>query len=376
MIKKVFLGLVVLVLIIICFFIFSKEEKEELVKIKPSIQDLKISVEAVGKVYTDSLVEVATLANGEIKDFRVKLGDKLKKGDIIAILDDETEKNQLASEESKLVNLLDEKNSANVSLEEAKNKFTSQETLYNKGASSKDSYLSAKSNYYAAIAKLSSIEASIKQTKANIASYKNNLDLTVVKAPIDGVVISVYASLGQTINSRTSSPTLIKMANLDELKVKMQIPQNDVAKLKAGQVVEYIPLSDGAVKKSTYLSSVDDADVTVVANSSTDGAVYYYARFDAYNDKDLKIGMDVQNTIIIQDIKDALTIPINYLSKDKGGYYVNIADLSEQGYKKSYVKLGLSDDFNIQILSGLNKDDEIVLLNKSLGASNDKVKMR
>lgn len=375
MIKKSFLSLVFLVLIITCFFIFSKEEKQEIIKIKPNIQDLKISVEAVGKVYTDSLVEVATLANGEIKDFRVKLGDKLKKGDIIAILDDKIEKNQLASEESKLANLLDEQNSAIVSLEEAKNKFISQETLYNKGASSKDSYLNAKSNYYAAIAKLSNVKALIKQTKVNITSYKNNLDLTVVKAPIDGVVISVYASLGQTINSRTSSLTLVKMANLDELKVKMQIPQNDIAKLKVGQLVEYVPLSDGVGKKSAYLSSVDDADVSVVANSNSDGAVYYYARFNAYNDKDLKIGMDVQNTIIIKNIKNALTIPINYLSKDNNGYYVNIVDSSDKGYKKSYVKLGLSDDFNIQILSGLNKDDEIVLFNNNLGVNNDKTKM-
>lgn len=362
--KKILVILIVIIIGIFSFTYFGGKEADNNFRIiKPKRMDLSINVEAVGKAYAPSLVNVATLANGEIKEFRVKLGDKLKKGDIIAILDDEKAKNDLAIEKSKLTSLTDEEVAARVYLNELYSKLQTQEKLLNKGASSKESYLNAKTNYYNAKAKLSSIKAQIIQTNANISTMQESLDETIVKAPIDGSVIGVYASLGQTINSKQSSPTLIKLANLDEMEVRMQIAQNDVSLLKVGQKITYTPLSDGASTKEANINSIDSADVSVIDNTSTSGAVYYYARYFVNNNPELKIGIDVQNTIEIDVVKNALTLPINYINKDNKGYFINIKDNSEIGYKKAYITLGKSDNFNIEITSGLSDDDEVVITN-------------
>lgn len=362
--KKILIILVIIIIVILGFVIdLDSGANQNFRVIKPKIMDLSIKVEAVGKAYAPSLVNVATLANGEIKDFRVKLGDKLKKGDIIAILDDEKAKNDLAIEKSKLTSLKDELVAAEVYLNELYTKLKTQESLYNKGASSKENYLSAKTSYYNAKAKLSSIKAQITQTNANISTMQESLDETIVKAPIDGTVISVYASLGQTINSRQSSPTLIKLANLDEIEVRMQVSQNDLNLLKVGQKVIYTPLSEGSSTKEATINSIDNADVSVIDNVSSSGAVYYYARYFVNNNPELKIGIDVQNNIEIDVVKNALTLPINYINKDNKGYYVNIKDNSEIGYKQAYITLGKSDNFNIEITSGLSADDEVVITN-------------
>lgn len=362
--KKILAILIVIIIGIFSFAYFSNDETNNNFRIiKPKRMDLSINVEAVGKAYSPSLVNVATLANGEIKEFRVKLGDKLKKGDIIAILDDEKAKNDLAIEKSKLISLNDEEEAARVYLNELYVKLQTQEKLLSKGASSKENYLNAKTNYYNAKAKLSSIKAQIIQTNANISTMQESLDETIVKAPIDGSVIGVYASLGQTINSKQSSPTLIKLANLDEMEVRMQIAQNDVSLLKVGQKITYTPLSDGASTKEASINSIDSADVSVIDNAASSGAVYYYARYFVNNNPELKIGIDVQNTIEIDKVVNALTLPINYINKDNKGYFVNIKDNSEIGYKKAYITLGKSDNFNIEITSGLNDDDEVVITN-------------
>lgn len=362
--KKILVILVIIIIVILGFlFGFNDNSAQNFRVIKPKIMDLSINVEAVGKAYSPSLVNVATLANGEIKEFRVKLGDKLKKGDIIAVLDDEKAKNDLAIEKSKLTSLNDEKVAAEVYLNELYTKLLTQENLLKKGASSKENYLSAKTNYYNAKAKLSQIKASIIQTNANISTMQESLDETIVKAPIDGSVIGVYASLGQTINSKQSSPTLIKLANLDEMEVRMQIAQNDLNLLKVGQKVTYTPLSEGSNTKEAYINSIDSADVSVIDNTTSSGAVYYYARYFVNNNPELKIGIDVQNNIEIDVVKNVLTLPINYINKDNKGYYVNLKDNSEIGYKQTYITLGKSDNFNIEITSGLSENDEVVITN-------------
>lgn len=363
--KKILLLIMSLGIIITIFYFTTDDDSNNAYKIiKPKRQDIVIKVDVTGKVYCESLVSVATLANGEIKEFRVKAGDYLKKGDIIAVLDDKKEKNALKSEESKLTSLNDEKIYAGVQLQEMLNNYQVQEKLYKNGASSKEKYLSAKSSYFSAKSKLSSINANITQTKANIATLKENLDETIVKAPIDGTVISTYASVGQTINSRQNSAALIKMADLSKMEIRMQISQNDISMLKIGQNIKYTPLSDGGKTKEAKLSNIDDADLSVVDGASKDGAVYYYARYFVENDKDLKIGMDVQNIIEIETIKNALTLPINHISKDSKGFYVNVKDGKET--IKKYIVLGKSDDFNIEIISGINDNDEVVVMNDKI----------
>lgn len=370
--KKISILIVVLGLVIVTFSIFSNKEQKSIFLTEPvKVGTVSESVIATGTVRSNNRIDVGAQVSGEIKKLNVTLGEKVKKGDLIAIIDSTTKENELEKSKSQLISYESQLESKKIALEVADSKYMRSKKLYKLKAISQDDYESAKEKYYGAKSDLKEIEELIKQAKIEVETAKTNLSYTTILSPIDGVIISIPVSEGQTVNSSQTAPTIVQIADLDKMLIKPEISEGDITKLKVGQDVEFTILSvPGRIYKGK-ISSIDPASTTLTDDeyqesvSDTD-AVYYYANVIVDNeDNILRIGMTTTNTIKIKEVKNVLIIPSIALSKENGKYFVRILE-DEKAVKRS-VKIGIKDDINVEIKSGVQKGEKVIVAEGKAG---------
>lgn len=363
-----------LALILIWFFLFKKdEETPNFITTKLQSGDIKSVVIANGEVYAQNLVDVGAQVSGQIKKLYVKVGDNVKKGDMIAQIDSEKQENEISKEKAQLVIYEANLKAAEIKAQNAKIRFLREQKLYKKDATSKEKLENAKNEAALSAANVKQIQAQIEQTKLALDTAETNLGYTKISAPLDGTIVSVPVEEGRTVNANQTTPTIVKIADLSKMEIRLQISEGDISLVKVGQNVEYTILSALDDIKKAEISSIDPALTTLSdgsydktnlnGSSSSNEAVYFYAKVLVDdNDGFLKIGMTTQNTIIVNEAKNVNFITSSAIQKDKNNErFVWI--LKDKTPTKAKIKIGISDNLNTQILSGINKNDEIIISN-------------
>ena len=389
--KKTKILIILLILGVGGYFVYDKffkvkEEEVEFITKKAKKGSFSKKVDATGEIFATELIDVGAQVSGQIKKLYVKLGDQVKKGDMIASIDSSTQQNSIDNKEAQLAIYKAQLESAKVALNIAKTQFERENALFAKNATSKQEFESAKNTFSANSAKIKELEAQIKQTNIELSTAKINLGYTKITAPRDGTVVSVQVEEGQTVNANQTTPTIVNIADLSHVKMKMQIAEGDITKIKVGTPVEYSILSEPTKKFQTTVSSIDPGLTTLSdgsygssssskssysSSSSSSSAVYYYAQSIVDNkDGILRIGMTTQNELLIANVKDAIIVPSIGIKKDENGTFVYV--LKDGKPVKTAVKTGIKDNLDTQIISGINEDDEIIT---SQGSSSEIAKM-
>ena len=389
--KKSKILIILLILGVGGYFVYDKffnikDEKVEFITKKAKKGSFSKKVDATGEIFATELIDVGAQVSGQIKKLYVKLGDQVKKGDMIASIDSSTQQNSIDNKEAQLAIYKAQLESAKVALNIAKTQFDRENALFSKNATSKQEFESAKNTYSANSAKIKELEAQIKQTNIELSTAKINLGYTKITAPRDGTVVSVQVEEGQTVNANQTTPTIVNIADLSHVKMKMQIAEGDITKIKVGTPVEYSILSEPTKKFQTTVSSIDPGLTTLSdgsygssssskssysSSSSSSSAVYYYAQSIVDNkDGILRIGMTTQNELLIANVEDAIIVPSIGIKKDENGTFVYV--LKDGKPVKTAVKTGIKDNLDTQIISGINDGDEIIT---SQGSSSEIAKM-
>lgn len=389
--KKSKILIILLILGVGGYFVYDKffnikDEKVEFITKKAKKGSFSKKVDATGEIFATELIDVGAQVSGQIKKLYVKLGDQVKKGDMIASIDSSTQQNSIDNKEAQLAIYKAQLESAKVALNIAKTQFDRENALFSKNATSKQEFESAKNTYSANSAKIKELEAQIKQTNIELSTAKINLGYTKITAPRDGTVVSVQVEEGQTVNANQTTPTIVNIADLSHVKMKMQIAEGDITKIKVGTPVEYSILSEPMKKFQTTVSSIDPGLTTLSdgsygssssskssysSSSSSSSAVYYYSQSIVDNkDGILRIGMTTQNELLIANVEDAIIVPSIGIKKDENGTFVYV--LKDGKPVKTAVKTGIKDNLDTQIISGINEGDEIIT---SQGSSSEIAKM-
>jgi len=389
--KKSKILIILLILGVGGYFVYDKffnikDEKVEFITKKAKKGSFSKKVDATGEIFATELIDVGAQVSGQIKKLYVKLGDQVKKGDMIASIDSSTQQNSIDNKEAQLAIYKAQLESAKVALNIAKTQFDRENALFSKNATSKQEFETAKNTYSANSAKIKELEAQIKQTNIELSTAKINLGYTKITAPRDGTVVSVQVEEGQTVNANQTTPTIVNIADLSHVKMKMQIAEGDITKIKVGTPVEYSILSEPTKKFQTTVSSIDPGLTTLSdgsygssssskssysSSSSSSSAVYYYAQSIVDNkDGILRIGMTTQNELLIANVEGAIIVPSIGIKKDENGTFVYV--LKDGKPVKTAVKTGIKDNLDTQIISGINENDEIIT---SQGSSSEIAKM-
>ena len=373
--KRFFILLGLLVAAGAAYYFFSSNSKQETTYLTESVTrgNVEKTVVASGSVESVNEVDVGAQASGKITKLYVKLGQEIKKGEMIADIDSTTQINTLNTKKAALVSYQAQLKAKKTAYDVALSSYNRLSKLYTQKATSLDSVNAAKSTLDNAKAEMEAIEANIKQAEIEVNTAETNVGYTKITAPMDGTVISVPVSEGQTVNANQTTPTIVTIADLSKMKIKPEISEGDITKVKAGQEVSFTILSDSQTVYHSVIDSVDPANTTITdssstssstnssSSSSTTSAIYYYANVLIDNpDRTLRIGMTTENNIKIANAKDVLLISNMAIQKRDGKSVVNILNDKNQPEQRE-VETGVQNDFHTEIKSGLNEGEKVIV---------------
>ncbi|OBW96276.1 efflux RND transporter periplasmic adaptor subunit [Gallibacterium anatis] len=369
--KKRILGIAVVLIILAAIYYFNLQSQPKTTYLTETAKysDIQQTVVATGTVRSSNRVEVGARVSGKVEKILVKLGQKVKKGELIAELDSITQENTLNSAQAQLAAYKAQLVAAQTAYRVANSNFQRIAKLYKRKASSLDDYENAQNNLDSAKANVEQIQAQIKQSEIEVNTAATNLNYTKITSPIDGTVISIPVSVGQTVNANQTTPTIIQVADLDTMLIKPEISEGDITKIKPGMKVQFTTLAEPDEIYQAEIASVDPAITTLTDNEysesvSDTNAIYYYANVLVPNpEHKLQIGMTTQNTIITAQKQHVLVVPTLAIQKRNGQNSVQILDGDKVVEK--VIQIGLHDDINTEILSGLNEGDNVILSQSS-----------
>lgn len=357
------------------YYFFSSNSKQETTYLTESVTrgNVEKTVVASGSVESVNEVDVGAQASGKITKLYVKLGQEIKKGEMIADIDSTTQINTLNTKKAALVSYQAQLKAKKTAYDVALSSYNRLSKLYTQKATSLDSLNTAKSTLDNAKAEMEAIEANIKQAEIEVNTAETNVGYTKITAPMDGTVISVPVSEGQTVNANQTTPTIVTIADLSKMKIKPEISEGDITKVKAGQEVSFTILSDSQTVYHSVIDSVDPANTTTTdssstssstsssSSSSTTSAIYYYANVLIDNpNHTLRIGMTTENNIKIANAKDVLLVSNMAIQKRDGKSFVNVLNDKNQPEQRE-VEIGVQNDFHTEIKSGLNEGEKVIV---------------
>lgn len=206
----------------------------------------------------------------------------------------------------------------------------------------------------AAIA-LESAQLSIRQAQEALDNY-------TITAPISGTVIEKNLKAGDKVNSMDSG-TLAVLYDMSSMELKMDVSELDIGKVREGQQVE---ITAKALPGETFTGRVERVSVN---GATTNGFTNYPVTVVIEEYGDLKPGTNVTAAIRCETVKDALCVPVGAVNRGDTVLVPGEGALGEDGttvvdpskLESRPVTLGLSDDTYIQITSGLEEGETVLI---------------
>ncbi len=262
-------------------------------------------VDTTGTLNAVTMVDVGSQVSGKISDIFVDFNSRVTAGQIIAKLDQEqfiTRVNQNQANYQSAVARLEK---ARVTRDNMKNKFDRALSLFEKELISYEEKEAAEVNFYGAVSDLQQAEASLEQSKSALESSKVDLSYTVIKSPIDGVVINRNVNEGQTVAASLQAPVLFQIAeDLAKMQVECVVDEADIGKVKESQAVRFTvdayPNESfrGVVKQVRYAPEVVSNVVTYTTIVEVDNP-----------EMKLRPGMTATVSIVVGEARNKLLVP-------------------------------------------------------------------
>ena len=357
----------------------SKDVAQYYKKQQTQTQQLELSIEASGIIEAISSVEIKSKASGEILFLGAEVGDFVNQGSVLGQIAQRTPKNILDPSKSDL-------EAAKVRLSNAESQYERGKELHEKGSISDKDYEDIQENYAQA-------KSTLVRTEVTFENAKIALDDTVVRSPVTGTIISRTVEVGQVISSPTSAvgggTLLMTMADLSKVRVRSLVDEIDVGKVTIGQTVS---IKVAAYRDKEFFGIVSKVEplARIEQNVTT-----FPVLIDINNDENLLLlGMNTDVVIEILNESVSMSVPSMSLRTRKDIYsaasIVNISKEevdqfllkkvegenfnkfivvkdSKNGPKLTWVKIGISDLSNVEIIEGLTNGDTVYILpSKSL----------
>ena len=332
------------------------------------VADIRKVVNAAGEVGAVQLVSVGAQVSGQIEKLYVRVGEQVRRGDPIADIDSTTQRNELAINQARLGTYKAQLAARQVALKVAETRYKREAQLQKSNSTSRESLEDAENALASARAAVAEMESQIQQAQIAVNTAETNLGYTRILAPLDGTVVAVPVEEGQTVNANQTTPTIVQIADLSRMEIRIEIAEGDITLVKPGMDVEYSTLAEPGVTRRAVLDSIDpglttlsDGKYGTSSTSSSDSAVYYYAKAVVPNpDGVLRIGMTTRNVIEVASARQVTVVPgIALFQRPDGRSYARVL-LPGGKVEERDVETGLSDAMLTEVRSGLRAGDTVI----------------
>ncbi len=345
---------------------------------KVSANDINSEVNYTGEIKALEESDVAPKVTATIENINYDIGDYVNAGDVLAVLDDTdyliaynqalaAYNTAYGSFQQMTSQLQTAVASAKIEYDNALLNYNRQKALYDAGAISKVALESAEtrlsnaelnlnaanSNYEIAITSTyATAKASVDSAKAVLDSATNNLNNTVIKAPISGYVASKNGNIGQI--AATGSP-MFSIKSAEVVNVEISVTES---------VIPYINIGTKASVTVNTASLTDlKGEVTVVNTVKNPQTGLYTVRIKIDNEDDkLKIGMMADVVLETQSKTGVIIIPSDSIIQDDDGYYVYV--VKDNIAEKRVITIGITNNDFTEVTSGLSADETVVVSGK------------
>ena len=281
--------------------------------------EIRDAVDATGTVNAVVTVLVGSQVSGTISRLSADFNSRVHKGDVIAGIDPSLLQATLLQATADLENAKANVTGAqaglkkaNAALVQSKADFDRAAALARTNAGTQQELDLARANYESAKASVDAAEAGVVQAKAQVsqkdaavAMARTNLDHTVIRSPIDGIVVARNVDVGQTVAASLQAPTIFTIAqDLTKMQVYAKVDESDVGRIKLGHAVTF---KVDAFPKDHFNGAVSQLRM----NPTTVQNVVTYDAIIDFQNPDLKLfpGMTAYVTIPVATAENVVKLP-------------------------------------------------------------------
>ncbi|CAI8231285.1 MAG: efflux RND transporter periplasmic adaptor subunit [Flavobacteriaceae bacterium] len=322
-----------------------------------SIQNIEKKTVVTGKVIPEDEVEIKPQISGIIEELYVEEGDLVSNGDLLAKVKVVPNEQALNSAKGRLSNTL-------ILLKNAEVEFKRNETLFKKEIISQREYDNAKLNYDQAQQNVENARTDLQIIKLGSAGG-SSIANTNIRATVPGTVLEIPIKEGdQVIESNTfnAGTTIATVADLNKMIFEGKVDEAEVAKLIIGMPLK---VTLGAIEDESF-----DAQLKFIApkGNEEDGTVQFKIEGDVYlNDSVfIRAGYSANASLVLEKKDSIMAISEALLQFDKvtNDPYVEIKNDAGE-FERKDIEVGISDGINVEVISGIEMEDEIKVWNKT-----------
>lgn len=202
--------------------------------------DIRVAISATGALSAISTVDVGSQISGQVTDVLADFNDRVTKGQVIARIDPSTYEAQIAQGTAQVNNARAGLATAQATLRNAELDYQRKSELAKNQLVARSDADLARAARDQARAQLAGAQAQINQQIASTQTSRLNLQRTVIRAPVDGVVLTRTIEPGQTVAASLQSPVLFQIAeDLSKMEIVLAIDEADIGQVKPGQSVDF-----------------------------------------------------------------------------------------------------------------------------------------
>ncbi|WP_165886814.1 efflux RND transporter periplasmic adaptor subunit [Scopulibacillus darangshiensis] len=378
--KKVFSLLITSLILIAVISGCSNETSTTPVKTttqKVKKGNLEVGLAADGRINL-SLTNLNFEEAGVVKKINVKVGEKVKKGEVLAELDDTDVQLAITKAENTLnkaeANYTDAVNKHEINRMEAKNKLDEAKTKMDARPdddSLKASYELAlkKYNLTNSDSSIQSAKLSIEEAKNDLQETKNNLSKLNLKAPFTGKIMNIAYKVGESVsgtkststtgastNTATSGSSFMTMYDPSVVYITANVTESDIPGIKKDQdmrvTIDSLSL-ENLKGKVVSVSEEPNIDSSGIVTYEVTGKL-------TKTNENIKDGMTAFLTFLKKEKKDVLLVPNKAIFVENGKQYVNVKDPDAKTEKRA-ITGGLTNGIQTEVVKGLKEGETVVI---------------
>ena len=248
-------------------------------------------------------------------------------------------------------------NRAKISLENAQQNYDRQKALYDQKVTSKTDFETYELQYKNATEELMAAENNLELIRKGQTRKAGEATNTLIASTIDGMILDIPLEIGNSViesNTFNDGTTVAIVADMGEMIFEGKVDESEVGKIKEGMD---LILTVGAINDVSFHAVLENISPKGVVEN---GAIQFEikAAVDLVDSLFIRAGYSANADIVLDRRDSVLSISEALLQFEKDSAYVEI-EKGPQTFEKRFIQTGLSDGINIEIKSGLTKNDKV-----------------
>jgi HlyD family secretion protein len=229
---------------------------------KVGIKTITQMVSASGRINPETEVIISPDVSGEIIELRVSEGQNVRRGDLLVRIKPDIYQAQIDQLNASLSSQKARYEQSRASFEQSEFNFERQKQLFERKLISEVEFLQAETNFRSEEANLKAAEFQIQNAEAALRKAEEELQQTIIRAPMDGTISKLNVELGERVvgNMQVSGTEIMRIAKLEQMEVEVRVNESDIVNVSMGDSVK--------IEVDAYPNRTFDGMVTEIANSA------------------------------------------------------------------------------------------------------------